>query len=336
MNILIRVFLFISAILITSSCYSQEERIRIDIVTNKKCLYSEFVIPNKVNEAKNAQVSWSGGCKNGYISGVGTLTKKSISGDVSVFKGSYENGLENGFFEIRSENATRIDKFKGVYSNGYAVRGEEELIYLKSGNQLTYSGEYLNGLITGNGVLTRKGKLVSKGTFKNGKLNGNGEKLYADGSYERGVFSNDELSGPGEILYSDRNYERGQFLAGKLNGAGFQKFVNGIELSANFVNGVAQGRGTLRHPSGETKTGNLIDGGFDGVVDVINGNLYGQVIYKNGQYLKVVDGSGIFINQNNTSYDGSCPCPYSIARDGSTCGARSAYSRSGGASPQCY
>jgi hypothetical protein len=35
-------------------------------------------------------------------------------------------------------------------------------------------------------------------------------------------------------------------------------------------------------------------------------------------------------------YKGSCPCPYNIDRVGRRCGARSAYSRPGGASPLCY
>ena len=35
-------------------------------------------------------------------------------------------------------------------------------------------------------------------------------------------------------------------------------------------------------------------------------------------------------------YAGSCPCPYNSDRRGRRCGARSAYSRPGGASPLCY
>ena len=38
----------------------------------------------------------------------------------------------------------------------------------------------------------------------------------------------------------------------------------------------------------------------------------------------------------NSSYDGPCPCPYSLDSRGNSCGARSAWSRSGGESPQCY
>lgn len=42
------------------------------------------------------------------------------------------------------------------------------------------------------------------------------------------------------------------------------------------------------------------------------------------------------IRQSIASYSGSCPCPYSTARNGSRCGGRSAYSRPGGAAPMCY
>lgn len=42
------------------------------------------------------------------------------------------------------------------------------------------------------------------------------------------------------------------------------------------------------------------------------------------------------IQQSIASYRGSCPCPYSTARNGSSCGGRSAYSRAGGYQPKCY
>lgn len=36
------------------------------------------------------------------------------------------------------------------------------------------------------------------------------------------------------------------------------------------------------------------------------------------------------------AHRGNCPCPYNTDRAGHRCGARSAYSRPGGASPICY
>ena len=42
------------------------------------------------------------------------------------------------------------------------------------------------------------------------------------------------------------------------------------------------------------------------------------------------------IQESISSYSGRCPCPYNVAKNGSQCGGRSAYSRPGGASPICY
>ncbi len=44
----------------------------------------------------------------------------------------------------------------------------------------------------------------------------------------------------------------------------------------------------------------------------------------------------ILIEESIADYAGSCPCPYSTARNGSRCGRRSAYSRAGGADVLCY
>lgn len=44
----------------------------------------------------------------------------------------------------------------------------------------------------------------------------------------------------------------------------------------------------------------------------------------------------ILIKESISEYPGNCPCPYNTARNGSSCGRRSAYSRAGGNSPLCY
>lgn len=44
----------------------------------------------------------------------------------------------------------------------------------------------------------------------------------------------------------------------------------------------------------------------------------------------------ILIKQSQASYSGNCPCPYNVDRVGRSCGARSAYTKPGGAEPLCY
>ena len=51
---------------------------------------------------------------------------------------------------------------------------------------------------------------------------------------------------------------------------------------------------------------------------------------------EVANIKGLLIQASIAEYNGSCPCPYSVARDGSSCGRRSAYSRAGGEEPLCY
>lgn len=42
------------------------------------------------------------------------------------------------------------------------------------------------------------------------------------------------------------------------------------------------------------------------------------------------------IRESISSYPGPCACPYSVMRNGRSCGGRSAYSRPGGYAPICY
>lgn len=42
------------------------------------------------------------------------------------------------------------------------------------------------------------------------------------------------------------------------------------------------------------------------------------------------------IKESIASYPGPCACPYNHARNGSSCGRRSAYSRAGGYDTMCY
>lgn len=42
------------------------------------------------------------------------------------------------------------------------------------------------------------------------------------------------------------------------------------------------------------------------------------------------------IDQSIASYPGVCACPFNSARNGSSCGRRSAWSKAGGYAPLCY
>ena len=42
------------------------------------------------------------------------------------------------------------------------------------------------------------------------------------------------------------------------------------------------------------------------------------------------------IDESIAAYPGTCACPFNTARNGSSCGRRSAWSKAGGYSPICY
>lgn len=44
----------------------------------------------------------------------------------------------------------------------------------------------------------------------------------------------------------------------------------------------------------------------------------------------------LIIEEAIARYPGNCPCPYNVARNGSRCGGRSAYSRAGGHALPCF
>lgn len=44
----------------------------------------------------------------------------------------------------------------------------------------------------------------------------------------------------------------------------------------------------------------------------------------------------LIIEESIASYPGSCACPFNSARNGSSCGRRSAWSKQGGYAPICY
>lgn len=67
--------------------------------------------------------------------------------------------------------------------------------------------------------------------------------------------------------------------------------------------------------------------------------IYGPAFAQNTVKLSDAQIAPIIVQESREAYYRTghpCACPYDSARNGSRCGARSAYSRPGGASPKCY
>ena len=65
--------------------------------------------------------------------------------------------------------------------------------------------------------------------------------------------------------------------------------------------------------------------------------IFGLIATANAkQELTDVEIRQLIIQKSSAQYPGVCACPYSLARNGSRCGGRSAYSKPGGYSPMCF
>ena len=67
--------------------------------------------------------------------------------------------------------------------------------------------------------------------------------------------------------------------------------------------------------------------------------LTGHTSALQGPQISDADVKAKIITESIASYKAGgrpCACPYDLARNGSSCGGRSAYSRPGGAAPMCY
>lgn len=62
---------------------------------------------------------------------------------------------------------------------------------------------------------------------------------------------------------------------------------------------------------------------------IISATVYAQSISDD-------DVRAMIIKESIASYPGNCPCPYNLAKNGSKCGKRSAWSKPGGYEPLCY
>jgi hypothetical protein len=69
---------------------------------------------------------------------------------------------------------------------------------------------------------------------------------------------------------------------------------------------------------------------FIGLLLLFTFNVYAKTTLSDAEIKQQI------IKNSIASYPGNCPCPYSVASNGSSCGRRSAYSKPGGYVPICY
>ncbi|GMH86193.1 hypothetical protein TL16_g10465 [Triparma laevis f. inornata] len=194
------------------------------IISNFSTYTGSFLSGKKAGQGqihyKNL-TSYTGEFENDMYSGLGTFYN---SEGVKEFVGTWKLGskyygcdyFNDGFYK----GYFLEDKYhgRGIYSNG-----KEE-----------YEGEYVNGMRTGFGKLTRVDVIKEGGFRENRELDGDWLILYKDGSKFAGECVGGEPEGRGILKYSNGDVYSGMFKNGLRDGVGVLVFSDGGEYEGDF------------------------------------------------------------------------------------------------------
>jgi hypothetical protein len=148
-----------------------------------------------VDPAPAQAPSWSGGCKDGFADGKGTLEWQSASGKRYRLEAVFAAGQVQGEGTLRYPDGTQ---YIGTLRNGKPDgRG-----YLRYSDGTQYEGDVQMGELTGTGEMVYPNGDDYKGGFKNGSRDGTGIMTWILGGRYEGGWKDDEPHGPGNIIYA--------------------------------------------------------------------------------------------------------------------------------------
>ncbi len=206
--------------------------------TNNGCRFWDTEI------ISDQSMRWSGACQNGLVDGYGVITWKRPGEPEWTWQGYFKAGHSQRLYIIYGLD-NEIESYEGDYVDGK----RHGYGRIKGRNGLIYTGEFKNGIIEGQGVMTLKNGYKYEGDFKDGKAYGNGTIYYLDGSIYTGGVKNSLRDGYGTyrgiISYS------GDWSDDKYHGQGVQE-SGGVTTYGNFVRGKWDGDMVIRYPNGQT------------------------------------------------------------------------------------
>ena len=142
-------------------------------------------------------IQFSGECKDGYVSGKGTLKLFSNGGLVYTAEGQFSEGYGNGHGSVLD-----VDGAKTI-------------------------GNYAKGLLNGKAIALRPNGDKFFGNYINGKMNGHFTVNYADGDKFVGEYKNNLKHGQGTYTFSDGTKFTGEYKDGEPEGQGSLISKNG-------------------------------------------------------------------------------------------------------------
>ncbi|XP_013133821.1 PREDICTED: uncharacterized protein LOC106099733 [Papilio polytes] len=162
--------------------------------------------------------------------------------NIGTYEGHWKDNLQSGYGVMKYLSGDIYEGyFKEGNPHGHGVKKQGDF---KSSNATIYTGEWVNGVRQGYGVMDdiSKGEKYL-GNWSDNKKHGCGLIVTLDGIYYEGLFTQDVLTGHGVMVFEDGTHYEGEFrAAGVFSGKGVLTFSSGdrIEgcLSGAWTDGV--------------------------------------------------------------------------------------------------
>ena len=222
--------------------------------------------------------------------------------NLAVYEGDMANGMRHGFGRLTTPKYVRLGTWRNDQFTGW---GRESR---RNGDVL--EGKYIDGRVTGKGILKNAKGNLYVGDFVDNKRHGYGEldtnRLHYKGQFlgDRfngkgiihfkieghdydGDFRDNEINGSGVFRWTNGDVYDGQMTRGKMNGFGRYTYANGQIYEGNYVNGVKEGKGKLTYPNGFVYDGDFIGGRPRGNANILSGGKTIPVQYSDGRFYQV-------------------------------------------------
>lgn len=238
---------FLTVFLFAIAGYAQELEPKWIKTNQKECIFWNSQISDAFHE-----LTWNGGCKDGFADGQGILSFNGKSKGAGVYSiWVYSGGVTNGKLEGYGELVYNDDRFyKGNFREG-----------LRSGHgswrldEQGYDGEFVNDKFHGKGKLTKWDGEMYEGDFIDGAYHGQGKVVTSDGDIYVGGFENGRYHGEGELIKANGDKLSGSFERDNLHGNGLVCFANGDTLKGIFQSGTPNEDAVYRWKNGQVFKG---------------------------------------------------------------------------------
>ena len=182
----------------------------------------------------------------------------------------HSNGLDHSVttidrFQGIEDFLAGLDVHTVEYVDGAVYQGEYRdaqkhglgIIQYPSGD--VYKGSFRHDQFEGNGTYITH-EMTYRGQWRNGVCHGKGTEIWADGSKFEGTFDMGEKAGYGVFVWQNGNSFRGYWQQNQMHGKGRLQYASGDVYQGEFSHGSPDGQGKLVRADGQVFEGLFREG----------------------------------------------------------------------------